>query len=144
MGLFRGEECRGTEVWVCNTSASTASGLLAAIPSRLNLPLHGNLYITCLMISWWPHPTTMQSLCKDLGTCHLVALMAKTCEQDLLVITPCLSLHVCFGVYGVMGISLLRSCEQPPSTHTHTHPAGGPGCVEKFHYWEARRNALRL
>ena len=110
MGLFRGEEC--------NTSASTASGLLAAIPSRLNLPLHGNLYITCLMISWWPHPTTMQSLCKDLGTCHLVALVAKTCEQDLLVITPCLSLHVCFGVYGVMGISLLRSSKQPPSTHT--------------------------
>lgn len=62
----------------------------------------------------------MQSLCKDLGTCHLVALVAKTCEQDLLVITPCLSLHVCFGVYGVMGISLLRSSEQPLSTHTHT------------------------
>lgn len=66
----------------------------------------------------------MQSLCKDLGTCHIVTLVAKTCEQDLLVITPCLSLHVCFGVYGVMGISLLRSSEQPLSTHTHTQPGG--------------------
>ena len=36
---------------------------------------------------------------------HLLALVAKTYEQDLSVITPCLSLHVCFGVY----------------THTHTH-----------------------
>lgn len=82
------------------------------------------------MISWWPHPTAMQSLCKDFG--HMPPssfggqdLWARPGHHTLFELT-CV-------FWGCMGW-WEYPCWGPVSNrfHTYTHPAGGPGCVESF------------